>query len=186
MINDNKYNIQKYKYINNINLILIILKLESNLFIIMGYRHKISMFSILIKKSINLIKNYNSKVNKYPYYTNYICSSIMISLIGKSKNKNKEEDRVESYSDAISSKEIIDYWSCIDYYKVVEMKVQFMKLNVYEPFFFRFFEIIKIKGIDESLKFLGSLIYYRKFQDKSEISKLELIYFRRVENFIYF
>jgi len=144
------------------------------------------MFSILIKKSINLIKNYNSKVNKYPYYTNYICSSIMISLIGKSKNKNKEEDRVESYSDAISSKEIIDYWSCIDYYKVVEMKVQFMKLNVYEPFFFRFFEIIKIKGIDESLKFLGSLIYYRKFQDKSEISKLELIYFRRVENFIYF
>jgi hypothetical protein len=151
----------------------------------MGYRNKISMFSILIKKSANLIKDYNSKVNKYPYYINYINSSLIISLIGGSKNKNKEEDRIESFNDVISSKEIIDYWSCIDYYKVVEMKVQFIKLNVYEPFFLRFFETIKIKGIDESLKFLGSLIYYRKFQGKSEISKLDLIYFRRVKKFIY-
>ena len=183
MINDNKYNIQKYKYINNINLILIILKLESDLTIITGYRNKISMLSILIKKSINLIKDHNSKVNKYPYYINYICSSLTISLIGKSKNKKK--DMVESFNDVMSSKEIIDYWSDIAHYKVVEMKIKFIRSHVYEPFFFRFFRIIKMNCIDHNLRFLGSLIYYMEYQDEYEILELDLVNLRIVKKFIY-
>src|SRR6516164_4475246 len=115
------------------------------------------MFSILIKKSINLIKNHNSKINKYPYYINYICSSFMICL-GESKNKNKEEDVIESFNDVMSSKEIIDYWSEISYYKVVEIREQFINLNTYESFFFSFIETIKIKGIDENLNFFSSLL----------------------------
>jgi len=183
IINDNEYDIQKYKYINNINLVSIILKLESDLVIITGYRNKISMFSILIKKSINLIKNHNSKVNKYPYYINYICSSLTISLIGKSKNKKK--DMVESFNDVMSSKEIIDYWSEINHYKMIKMKVKFIRSRVYEPFFFRFFRIIKMNCIDHNLRFLGSLIYYMEYQDEYEISELDLVNLRIVKKFIY-
>jgi hypothetical protein len=103
--------------------------------------------------------------------------------LGESKNKNKEEDVIESFNDVMSSKEIIDYWSEISYYKVVEIREQFINLNTYESFFFSFIETIKIKGIDENLNFFGSLLYYIKYQNKYEIVELDNL--KIIEVFIY-
>ena len=117
ILDDNRQKLKNYKIFNFILSIIGLLRLNKDLSFIFEYRNKVSTLVIIIKKSVNIIRNRKSIVNNYAFQLNNIYSSILL----------------RSRDNLFLDKSIIDYKDKLKNGKVIKMKESIV--DSYSPLF---------------------------------------------------
>jgi hypothetical protein len=124
LLDDYKENLREYRYIYYI---LYKLKINKDLTYIKEYRNRVSIFGILINRSLRKVYEKNSKINKYAYNINYIYKNVLVSPISniikiKEELEENEKDEADIKGNMISDKRIYDYDSLLINSKIIKMK----------------------------------------------------------------
>jgi len=93
-------------------MIIYLLKIIKNALWIIGYRNKVSIFAILIRKGASEIPSYKSELNKYAYEINRFYNSFLIG----------------SYDPSIL-RFIIDYNALLKHYKISALNEPIIKVK---------------------------------------------------------
>jgi hypothetical protein len=165
ILDDNRQKLKNYKIFNFILSIIGLLRLNKDLSFIFEYRNKVSTLVIIIKKSVNIIRNRKSIVNNYAFQLNNIYSSILL----------------RSRDNLFLDKSIIDYENKLKEGKVIKMKESIV--DSYSPLFRSYYLKIIYKFKDNLDKL--ALIRYYKIQKIYEITKENLIKLKKIEEIIY-
>jgi hypothetical protein len=162
IIDDNYLTLRNYKFIKYVLLIINLLKINKDIILILRYRNIVSLFSILIKKSLNQINNNKSIINKYAFIINEIY-----------KESNSHE--------TIISKKIIDY-----YINLKNIKLMIMKNSLIQNYntLFEFYSLDIFSNLDDSLCRIGNIIYY-KLQNHYKFNNNDLIKLNKLEQITY-
>jgi hypothetical protein len=163
IIQDNYQFLKNYKYIKYILLVIDLLKINKDISIILEYRNNVSVLSILIKKSINQIKERNTLINNYGFYVNEIYSNILVGF-------NNEE-----------KKRIIDYQNKLKNSKIMKMKV--VLVNNYRSFF-KYYYLFISSELRYYLDFIVQIEYY-KLQRFYKLNNEDLIKLKEIEEILY-
>jgi hypothetical protein len=163
IIEDNYEILKEYKYIKYILLIIDLLKINKDISIILEYRNNVSVLPILIKKSINTIKERNTLINNYGFYVNEIYSNILIGFNNKGK------------------KNIIDYNSELKGAKIMKIKV--VLVDNYRSLFGYYYLSISFE-FDYYLDLIVRIEYY-KLQKFFKLNNEDSIKLKKIEEILY-
>jgi hypothetical protein len=125
ILDDSTLRLKKYqdkKLIYYILYIIELLNLNKDIWLILEYRSRVSIFAILIKEGIKEVKDRNNKINKYAFEVNIIYQNILIDS-----------------KDGLSEKSIIDYDSKLIDIKIIKMRESFVLIYHYVSFFENFY-----------------------------------------------
>jgi hypothetical protein len=170
ILDDSKLKLKKHQdkvIVYYILYIIELLNFNKDIWLILEYRSRVSIFAILIKKGIKEIKDRNNKINKYVFEINTIYQNILIDS-----------------KDGLSEKSIIDYNSKLKDIKITKMRESFVSIYRYVSFFGVFY--ISLSSELDYILFLrfSNIIYYKlqKFYILSieDLKKLDIL-----ENLLY-
>jgi len=163
IIEDNYEILKEYKYMLYILLIIDLLKINKDISILLEYRNTVSVLSILIKKSINQIKERNTLINNYAFYVNEIYSNILVGFNNEGK------------------KNIIDYNSLLKDAKIMKMKI--VLINNYRSFF-KYYYLDISSEFGYYLDLIVQIEYY-KLQRFYKLNNEDLIKLKKIEEILY-
>jgi len=120
LLYDYSLKMSKYKYLKYISFFIYLLKLVKDIYIIIEYRNRVSIFAILIKKSLSYITVYANQINKIPFEVNVIYSNTLLA----GEDSNNPPKHIISYSAFIKNIKLDSYKDSI-FIKNLEKKTLF-------------------------------------------------------------
>jgi hypothetical protein len=155
LLDDNLKKLAEIKYAKYVAYGVSFLKLNKDLLFMLEYRNRVSICAILIKKGIGKITDRNSLLNRYAFSINFIYASLL--LVG---NVNCKE------------KEIVDYNNLLVNAKVTKIRERPVKNYVS---LFNYYCSSTLSKIEDSLMWVGDLIYYSRYQQYYKLDAADLL-----------